>query len=337
MIFIDILEKEKKKVLRQNVKPYERTDLNRSIIQMLNSLVPLFLMIGISAFLFHISWLLAILCSCLASGFLVRTFILFHDCCHGSFFKKQKNNRLLGNLTGFLTFFPYKKWRREHLIHHAGSGNLEKRGIGDIWTMTVDEYKVSSNLNKVKYRLYRNPVVMFLLGPIFLVFVSNRCNVKSAKKDEKRNTWLNNILLILVHGVLFYLMGPFMYCSVIVPVVFLAGVAGIWLFYIQHTFEDTYFEESSEWDYVKAAIDGSSYYKLPKILQWITGNIGYHHVHHYSPRIPNYLLQDTHKNVSALQNVTTISLKESMFSLKYKLYDASNKKFITFREYNLLK
>ena len=248
---------------------------------------------------------------------------------------KKKNNDLLGNITGILTFFPYEKWRREHIIHHTSSGNLEKRGIGDIWVMTIEEYHEASKFTQFKYRMYRHPFVMFILGPIFLMFISNRMNAKDAKAKEKRNTWLHNIILLVLYVGIFFIVGAVPFVLVFLPMLFIAGMLGIWLFYIQHTFEDSYFEESSEWDYVKAAIEGSSYYKLPKVFQWMTGNIGYHHVHHLSPRIPNYQLEQAHEKTPPLHHATTITIKESLESLKYKLYDEKNKCFITFKEYTL--
>src|SRR5699024_390606 len=327
------MEKEKRNLLK-TVKPFAKTNLKKSTIQIINTLIPLFIVLTGGMFLFYIHWSLAILCSVVASCFLVRTFIIFHDCCHGSYFKKRKYNHLLGNITGFMTFFPYTKWRREHMAHHAGSGNLEKRGIGDIWLMTVEEYRETSNFNRLLYRVYRNPIVMFVLGPFFLVFISNRFNSKNIKKKERLNTWAHNVLLIIIHGSLIYFLGVSVYFAVFAPMVFISGMIGIWLFYIQHTFEDSYFEDPSECDFVKASIDGSSFYKLPKFLHWVTGNIGYHHVHHLNPGIPNYELESTHNNVTPLHHATSITLKESLTSLKYKLYDENYKRFITFREFS---
>ncbi|MCJ0950903.1 fatty acid desaturase [Mammaliicoccus sciuri] len=329
------MEKEKKRLLRKMVKPFENNNLKKSTIQIINTIIPLIVLIVVGLVSYQLHWSLSILCGVLASGFIIRTFIIFHDCCHGSFLSKKKNNDLLGNITGLLTFFPYEKWRREHIIHHTSSGNLEKRGIGDIWVMTIEEYHEASKFTQFKYRMYRHPFVMFILGPIFLMFISNRMNAKDAKAKEKRNTWLHNIILLVLYVSIFFIVGAVPFVLVFLPMLFIAGMLGIWLFYIQHTFEDSYFEESSEWDYVKAAIEGSSYYKLPKVFQWMTGNIGYHHVHHLSPRIPNYQLEQAHEKTPPLHHATTITIKESLESLKYKLYDEKNKCFITFKEYTL--
>lgn len=272
------------------------------------------------------------LCSILASGFVIRAFIIFHDCTHGSFFKSKKANAIIGNITGIVTSFPYEKWKREHTIHHATSSNLDKRGIGDIDMLTVDEYLEKSKLGRLGYRLYRNPIVMFGLGPLFMVLILNRFNRKDAKRKERLNTYFNNIALLVICTTLILIFGWSTFLLVHGLTLFVAGSLGIWLFYIQHTYEDSYFEVDSEWDYVKAAVEGSSYYKLPKVLQWITGNIGFHHVHHLSPRVPNYKLEDAHESIKPLQQATTITLKTSLESIRYKLYDADNYRFITFKE-----
>jgi acyl-lipid omega-6 desaturase (Delta-12 desaturase) len=268
----------------------------------------------------------------IAAGFVIRTFIIFHDCTHGSFFKDRKANDIVGTITGVLTLFAYSKWKREHAIHHASSSNLDKRGVGDIWVMTVEEYVEASKWTRFTYRLYRNPLVMFGIGPLFLVLISSRFNRKDARQKERNNTYLTNAVLVVLYTLMILLIGWQAFVIVQGTIMFVAGALGIWLFYIQHTFEDSYFEEESEWDYVKAAVDGSSYYKLPKVLQWATGNIGFHHVHHLSPRVPNYNLEVAHESVPPLHNATTITIKTSLESLKYKLYDPKKKGFVTFGE-----
>jgi omega-6 fatty acid desaturase (delta-12 desaturase) len=268
----------------------------------------------------------------IAAGFVIRTFIIFHDCTHGSFFKDRKANDIVGTITGVLTLFAYSKWKREHAIHHASSSNLDKRGVGDIWVMTVEEYVKASKWTRFTYRLYRNPLVMFGIGPLFLVLISSRFNRKDARQKERNNTYLTNAVLVVLYTLMILLIGWQAFVIVQGTIMFVAGALGIWLFYIQHTFEDSYFEEESEWDYVKAAVDGSSYYKLPKVLQWATGNIGFHHVHHLSPRVPNYNLEVAHESVPPLHNATTITIKTSLESLKYKLYDPKKKGFVTFGE-----
>ena len=325
------MSKEKTKQLHKNVAPFAKSDLKKSIFQLINTIPP-FLILWFAAYqALSISiWLTIVICI-VAAGFVVRTFIIFHDCTHGSFFKNKKANNIVGTITGVLTLFAYEKWKREHAIHHATSSNLDKRGVGDIWVMTIQEYQEASFWQRVAYRIYRNPLVMFGLGPLYLVLISSRFNRKDARKKERMNTYLINISLVVLYTAMILIIGWQAFVIIQGTIMFTAGALGIWLFYIQHTFEDAYFEEETEWDYVKAAVDGSSYYKLPKVLQWATGNIGFHHVHHLAPRVPNYNLEMAHELTPPLQQATTIDMKKSLESLRYKLYDPEHKTFVTFR------
>lgn len=326
------MSKEKIAQLRKHVSPFEKADVKKSIRQMINTILPFFAAWILAYQALQISVFLTIPLAIVAAGFVVRMFIIFHDCTHGSFFKNKKANAVVGTIMGILTLFPYEKWKREHSIHHASSGNLDKRGVGDIWVMTIEEYVEASRWTRLQYRLYRNPLVMFGLGPLFLILVTSRFNRKDARKKERNNTYLINLSLVVLYALVIALVGWKAFLIVQGTTMFTAGVLGIWLFYVQHTFEDSYFEDESEWDYVKAAIEGSSYYELPKVLQWVTGNIGFHHVHHLSPRVPNYNLEQAHTATPPLQKATTIGLWSSLKSLRYKLYDAPNKTFVTFRD-----
>ncbi|AWE08871.1 fatty acid desaturase [Lysinibacillus sp. 2017] len=323
---------EKTKQLRKDIAPFAKSETRASIQQLLNTVVPLLLIWGAGYALLQVSPWLTALCSVIASGFVVRTFIIFHDCTHGSFFKSKKANDITGFITGIFASFPYEKWKREHTIHHATSSNLDKRGIGDIEMLTVEEYLEKSKLARLGYRLYRNPLVMFGLGPLYMVLVLNRFNRNDAKRKERMNTYMTNIALLVICTTLIISFGWTTFLLVHALTLFIAGSLGIWLFYIQHTYEDSYFEVNSEWDYVKAAVEGSSYYKLPKLLQWVTGNIGFHHVHHLAPRVPNYKLEDAHESIKPLQKATTITIKTSLESIRYKLYDPENYRFVTFKE-----
>lgn len=323
---------EKTKQLRKDVAPFAKSKMKISLFQMINTIIPLFVIWGAGYYLLQFSPWYTIACSVIASGFVVRTFIIFHDCTHGSFFKSKKANDIVGNITGILTSFPYEKWKREHTIHHATSSNLDKRGIGDIDMLTVEEYLTKSKLGRLGYRLYRNPFIMFGLGPLYMVLVLNRINRKDAKKKERLNTYFTNVIVFIICATLIYNFGWQTFLLVHALTLFIAGSLGIWLFYIQHTYEDSYFEYDPKWDYVKAAVEGSSYYKLPKVLQWITGNIGFHHVHHLAPRVPNYYLESAHDSILPLQKATTITLKTSFESVRYKLYDTKLKKFVSFKE-----
>lgn len=324
------MSREKTAQLRKFVAPFEKADVKASVRQLVNTIPPFILFWFLAYQALDVSVWLTVALSAVAAGFVIRTFIIFHDCTHGSFFKNKKANAVVGTITGIMTLFAYEKWKREHSIHHASSGNLDKRGVGDIWVMTIEEYVEASKWERFKYRMYRNPLVMFGFGPLFLVLISSRFNRKDARKKERNNTYLINISLVVIYSLLIWAIGWQAFLIVQGSTMFIAGALGIWLFYVQHTFEDSYFEDESEWDYVKAAVEGSSYYKLPKVLQWVTGNIGFHHVHHLSPRVPNYNLEKAHESTPPLQQATTITLKSSLKSLRYKLYDAKNKTFVTF-------
>ncbi|MDA7026570.1 fatty acid desaturase [Bacillus sp. CLL-7-23] len=318
------------RTLRKLVTPYEKSDLQKSICQIMNTLVPFFLLWCLAYKYLSISYILTLAISVVAAGFLVRTFIIFHDCCHYSFFKNRKANRILGTITGILTLHSLDHWSHDHSVHHATSSNLDKRGTGDIWVLTVEEYKEASTKTKIMYRLYRNPVVMFIIGPIYVFGVTNRFNRKGAKRKERVNTYVTNLGIVALAALLCWTIGWQNFLLVQVPIFMISGSLGIWIFYIQHTFEDSYFEEDEHWEYVKAAVEGSSFYKLPKVLQWLTGNIGFHHVHHLSPRIPNYKLEKVHNNTEQLQNVPTITLTTSLKSLKFRLWDEEGKQFVGF-------
>ena len=318
--------------LKKHIKPFENPDTKASVWQLVNTLPPFFLLWYLAYEAISVSLILSIALSILAGGFVVRVFIIFHDCCHGSFFKNRKVNHFVGTVTGILTMFPYEKWKREHSIHHATSSNLDKRGNGDVWIMSVEEYKKASKLERLQYRLYRNPFIMFVLGPLYLFLITNRMNRKDARRKERRNTYLTNVSIIGITALLIWAIGWSSFLIVQLPIMFVAGSLGIWLFYVQHQFEDSYFEDEADWDYVKAAIDGSSYYKLPRVLQWITGNIGYHHVHHLSPKVPNYNLEQVHESTPPLQQATTITVGSSLKSIRFRLYDEESKTFVHFKE-----
>lgn len=263
---------------------------------------------------------------------MIRTFIIFHDCCHHSFFKSRKANAIFGTITGILTSCPYYQWRYTHSVHHATSSNLNKRGVGDIWTLTVEEYVSLSPMRRMVYRIYRNPFVMFGLGPIYIFLIDYRFNRKRAGRAERINTYITNLGIFGGAGLLCWIIGWQEFLLVQGPIFLLSGMAGIWLFYVQHQFEDTYFEHEENWDYVSAALQGSSFYKLPKILHWFTGNIGFHHIHHLSPKVPNYNLQRAHKDNAFLQDVPAVGLLSSLRSLRYRLWNERSKKFVGFRE-----
>lgn len=324
------------KTLRKQVAPFEKSTTKESVWQLINTVLPFIGLWFISYISLSVSFWLALIPIIIAAGFLVRIFIIFHDCTHHSFFKSRRANRIVGTAMGVLTLFPFDQWGHEHSIHHATSGNLDKRGTGDIWTLTVEEYLAAPLKIRLAYRFYRNPLVMFGLGPFYQFLLMNRFNRKDAKKKERNNTYLTNILIVALAALLCWAIGWQSFLLVQGTIFFLSGSVGIWLFYVQHTFEDSYFEEDQEWEYVKAAVEGSSFYKLPKFIQFLTGNIGFHHVHHLSPRVPNYKLEEAHKNTPPLQNVPTISLTTSLKSLSFRLWDEKSKNFVSFKEGKVL-
>jgi omega-6 fatty acid desaturase (delta-12 desaturase) len=326
------MTKQKQAQLRKNVAPFEKSDTKSSVRQILNTIPPFILLWFLAYQSLSISIWLTLALGIVASGFVIRMFIIFHDCTHGSFFKSKRANNIVGTITGVITMFAYEKWKREHAIHHATSSNLDKRGTGDVWVMTVDEYVAASFWSRLSYRLYRTPLVMFGLGPIYLFLVVNRFNRKDARRKERLNLYLTNFMIVTVYALLIWAIGWQAFLIVHAPILFVSGALGIWLFYVQHQFEDSYFVDGDDWDYVRAAVDGSSYYKLPKVLQWVTGNIGFHHVHHLSPRVPNYKLEKVHESTLPLQQASTITLASSLKSIHFRLYDEKNRTFVSFKE-----
>lgn len=318
--------------LKKDVAPYEKIDIKASVMQIINTLGPLVLL-WFGAFLsLSVSYWLTLPIIVMTAGFTVRTFILFHDCCHQSFFKSRIANEILGTITGIITLVPYQQWKNTHNIHHATSGNLDKRGTGDMWLLTVEEYQDSPLWRRIYYRIYRNPIVMLGVGPIAVFLIEYRFNRKDVKRKERINTYLTNGSIVVLYTTLSLLIGWKTFLLIQGPILFIASLLGIWLFYVQHQFEDAYFENEGDWSYIQAAVEGSSYYKLPKLLQWITGNIGFHHVHHLSPRVPNYNLEKVHNATVDLQKATTINIRTSFKSLQFRLWDEQNKSLISFKQ-----
>ena len=276
-------------------------------------------------------WLVAPL-MILAAGLLVRVFIIFHDCGHGSFFSSRLANDVWGFITGMLVFTSYHHWRWEHAVHHATNGDLNRRGVGDVWTMTVEEYLAASRWERLKYRLVRNPVVLFGLGPILLFLVRERFPVKGAKARDRRSVWIMNVALIAMCAAMISVFGLLPFMIIQVGILAMAASAGVWLFYVQHQFEDTYWASGDDWDFVKAALQGSSYYQLPRVLQWFSGNIGFHHIHHLSSRIPNYNLERCHRSHPMFASVKPLTLWDSFKTMRFRLWDEESMRLISFRD-----
>ncbi len=283
-------------------------------------------------FAVKISWWLVAPLMLIAGGLLVRVFIIFHDCGHGSFFKSKKANDVTGFIAGLLTFTPYMHWRWEHAVHHASSGDLDRRGMGDIWTLTVDEYLASSKKTRILYRISRNPVIMFLIAPVLLLVVYQRFADRNAKPRERQSVWWMNVAIVGMVVGMAAIFGIKNYLIMQIGVSMVAGGAGVWLFYVQHQFEDMVWERREGWDFAVAAMKGSSYYKLPRILQWFSGNIGFHHIHHLSPKIPNYYLQKCHESHDLFSAVPPVTLINSLKTIGLKLWVEKNRKLVGFRD-----
>jgi len=277
------------------------------------------------------SWWLTLPLAVLAGGLLVRVFIIFHDCGHGSFFRSRFANDFWGFVTGLLTLTPYYQWRGEHATHHGATGDLDRRGIGDVWTMTVQEYLDASRWQRFSYRLARNPIVLFVIAPLVMFLVLQRLPRRGSSRRELLSVWWMNFAVLGMAVGMSCLFGLLPYLVIQLTVLMVAGAVGIWLFYLQHQFEDAYWERGEDWDYAAAALQGSSFYQLPKVLQWFSGNIGFHHVHHLSPRIPNYNLERCHKADPMFQQVRPMTLLGSLRSLGLRLWDESSKKLVGFR------
>jgi acyl-lipid omega-6 desaturase (Delta-12 desaturase) len=316
---------------QEGIIKYARPDLKKSIWQIINSVVPfLFIWYLMYRSLAYPYWV-TILLSFLATGFLIRVFIIFHDCGHMSFFKSKKANKIIGMIMGILVFTPYHKWHQQHKVHHQTSANLDKRGIGDVWTMTVDEYKEATPKQRFFYKAFRNPWFMFTIGPLFVVFITNRSTYKRMSRPEKQNVYFTNIVLLAITVLMSLLIGFKAFMMIMLPVLLISHSIGIWLFFIQHQFEDVIWERESRWNYKMSAMEGSSFLKLPKIFQWFTGNIGFHHVHHLSSKIPNYNLEKCHYEMDMFKDVRPIILLATFKALKLALWDEANRTMVTFR------
>jgi len=275
-----------------------------------------------------VSWWLTVPLATLAGLFLVRIFIIFHDCGHGSYFKSARANDIVGFITGVLTFTPYYQWRWEHAIHHGTTGKLDKRGTGDIWTMTVQEYLESSRWKRFAYQLARNPFVLFVLAPLFMFVIVQRIPSSRANPRERQSVWWTNLAILCMVIGLCWIFGVLPYVAIQLTVTAVGGAIGVWLFYVQHQFEDAYWERGDNWEYAAAALQGSSFYKLPKVLQWFSGNIGFHHIHHLSARIPNYNLQKCHDADPLFQQVKPLTFWRSLRASTLRLWDEKSRKLV---------
>jgi omega-6 fatty acid desaturase (delta-12 desaturase) len=319
-------------IMVQSLAAHQRPDLRRSLLQIADSVLPYLALWPVMIWSVGVSYWLTLPLTVIAAGFLVRTFIIFHDCGHGSFFRARWANELVGFITGVLTLTPSHNWWRQHAKHHASSGNLDRRGDGDVWTLTVDEYRQAPRWKRFAYRIVRQPLFMLLVGPIVMFVILARFPARGSRRREKLSVLWTNLALAVIVGGLIWLIGWRAYLAIHLPITIFSGAMGIGLFYVQHQFEGVYWRRKRDWDHVAAAIDGSSYFRLPRVLQWFSGNIGFHHVHHLSARIPNYFLERCHREHDVLRRVPTLDLVGSLKCFRYRLWDEQRGRLVTFAE-----
>jgi acyl-lipid omega-6 desaturase (Delta-12 desaturase) len=319
-------------VSRADLERYARSDLGRSLRSLATSVLPFLALWAAMFAVYSTSYWLVLLLAVPAAAFLVRTYIMFHDCVHGSLMRSKRANTWLGTALGLLVFTPFARWRYEHLIHHATAGDLDRRFIGDVPMLTVAEYRAKPFFFRVGYRLYRTPLVMFGLGSIYSTVLMQRFPTPAARNRQQRSVWLTNLAVVGFVGALCFAFGWQTVLFVELPLVILAGSVGIWLFYVQHQFDDTYWERTDEWSFNDAALRGSSHLSLPKVLQFFSGNIGFHHVHHLNPKIPNYNLERAHEEQPMFRSVPSMSFTDALRAVQLKLYDEDARRMATWKQ-----
>ena len=312
------------------VAPYAHSDLRRSLLQITTSALPFLALWAAMLWSLKISYWLTLALSVLTAGYMARTFIIFHDCCHGSFFESKKGNDILGIIMGVLTFTPYAHWKHNHAIHHATAGNLDKRGVGDVKTMTLAEYVSAPWKVRLGYRVMRHPFTMLAIGAPLVFLLAHRFWAPDSGLRERWSVIYTNLALLALFLLLGGLFGFKEVIMVQLPILMIGTGVGVWLFYVQHQFEGVYWERKERWSFVNAGLQGSSFYKLPPVLQWFTGNIGFHHIHHLSPRIPNYSLEKCYRDTPAFQ-IQPLTLRTSLKSATLHLWDEEQRKLVGFK------
>ena len=317
---------------KQTLAPYAKPRLGRSVVDLATSVVPYLALSTLMYLALDVSYLLVLALAIPAAGFLVRTYIIFHDCTHGSFLPSKNANAWLGRALGLLVFSPFGSWRHNHAVHHATAGDLDRRGVGDVPTLTIAEYRAKPWKGRFVYRAFRNPFVMLGIGPTIAMLILPRIPSSTSRPRIRHSVMLTDVAIVVMVAALCLLMGPAQYLLVQLPTILMAGAAGVWLFYVQHQFEDVYWESTDDWSYADAALRGSSYLKLPKVLQFFSGNIGLHHVHHLSARVPNYNLQRAHDDNPVFHGVPTLTFWEGMRTLRLKVWDEDANRLVTWAQ-----
>ncbi len=317
----------------QRLATYRQPNPVRSVIEIIVTVVPFAALWALSAVAVLNGHWWGLLLTIPAAGFLVRLFILQHDCGHGTLFTRRSVNNWIGRMIGIFTLTPYDYWRRTHAVHHASAGNLDRRGIGDIDTLTVKEFRALSFWQRTKYRFYRHPLIMFGFGPAWLFICQYRLPFGLMRDGMQPwvSTLATNLGIVLPVALMIWLVGLWPFLAVQLPITLMAATAGVWLFYVQHQFEETHWSSADEWNFQEAALHGSSHYDLPLPLRWITGNIGIHHVHHLAATIPFYRLPEVLRDFPELKDVSRITLLESFRCVKLTLWDEAAGRLISFR------
>ena len=317
---------------RDVLAPYAVPSPHRGLAALATSTLPYLALSVLMYLMLGVSTVLTLALAIPAAGFLVRVFVMFHDCAHGSLLPSKRANVMVGTVLGLFVLSPFRRWRHDHAIHHATSGDLDRRGVGDVITLTVTEYNARSHRGRIAYRLIRNPLVMFGFGPVIAMVIGPRIVARGARRRMRNSVLGTDVALVAIVGVLCWLIGWHAFLIVWAPAALLAGSIGIWLFYVQHQFEDAYWQSNAEWSYADAALRGSSYLKLPPLLRFFTGNIGLHHVHHLNARIPNYNLPRAHAASPMFATVPTLSLWDGLRSVRLKLWDEQAGRLVTFAQ-----
>jgi acyl-lipid omega-6 desaturase (Delta-12 desaturase) len=322
------------RVLTQDLAYYRSPDLGRSVVELLVTIVPFVLLWLLMWLALQIGYGLYLVLAVPTAGFLVRLFMIQHDCGHGAFFRSRQANDWVGRALGVLTLTPYDFWRRTHAVHHATSGNLDRRGMGDIDTLTVREYRSLSRWGRVRYRIYRHPLVMFGLGPAYLFFLQYRLPIGLMRAGWRPwvSTMVTNLAILLLASIGIWIVGVVPFVLVHLPIMLIGASLGVWLFYVQHQFEDTFWAHDRVWNMHEAALHGSSHYDLPLVLRWFTANIGMHHIHHLCSRIPFYRLPRALRHHPDLANIGRLTLGQSLSCVRLVLWDEASRRLISFRE-----
>lgn len=322
----------KRQEWRKGLAPHTQADLPRALLGLATSVVPYVALCVLMYRLTDVSVVAVLALSVPAAGFLVRTFMMFHDCAHGSLLPTKRANAWVGRTLGVLVFTPFQSWKHSHAVHHATAADLDRRGIGDVPTLTVDEYLARSWRGRLAYRLFRSPPVLFGIGPTFAMVLLPRFVSRSARPRIRRSVIGTDVALVVLFGILCAVAGWRDVLLVQGPIVLIGGAVGVFLFYVQHQFEGTYWEQGDDWSFADAALKGSSHLKLPPILRFFTASIGLHHVHHLSAAIPNYNLQRAHDENAVFHDVPELSLLDAVRALRLKLWDPRQQRLVTFAE-----